>query len=169
MPHHPSAFGLTAKYNDFLFAPIGEQANGMQLSVLSALTRMNVDPWEEAARLATMPPGEAEWTLVATLSKVPGRTWSLSDTEGIAKRLVQRLPHATYPSPNVETDAKRDGARLINYWLMWLGFLIAMSLSQPRHHPTTANPGATISNNGTSILLKSDGADRLSSHVNGKF
>jgi hypothetical protein len=86
MPHHPSAFGLTAKYNDFLFAPIGEQANGMQLSVLSALTRMNVDPWEEAARLATMPPGEAEWTLVATLSKVPGRTWSLSDTEGIAKR-----------------------------------------------------------------------------------
>jgi hypothetical protein len=51
VPHHPSAFGLTVRYNDFLFAPIGEQANGMQLSVLSALARMNVDPWEEAARL----------------------------------------------------------------------------------------------------------------------
>ena len=169
MPHHPSAFGVTDKYNDFLFAPISEQANGMQISVLSALARMNVDPWEEAARLATMSAGEAEWTLVATLNKVPGRTWSLSESEGIAKRLVQRLSHATYSTPNVGTEAKRDGARLINYWLMWLGFLIAMSLSQPRHHPTTANPGATISNNGTSVLLKSDGVNRISSQENEKL
>jgi hypothetical protein len=168
VPHHPSAFGLTARYNDFLFAPIGEQENGMQLSVLSALARMNVDPWAEAARLEAMPPGDAEWTLVATLSKVPGRTWSLSDAEGIAKRLVQCLPRATYPAPNVGRDAKRDGARPINYWLMWLGFIIAMSLSQPRHHPTTVSPGAAPSNNGTSALLKSDGANRISSHTDGK-
>ena len=166
MPHHPSAFGITDKYNDFLFAPIGEQANGMQLSVLSALARMNVDPWEEAARLATMSPGEAEWTLVATLSKVPGSTWSLSEAEGIAKRLVQRLSHATYPAPNVGTEAKRDGARPINYWLMWLGFIIAMSLYQPRHHPTTASPSATKFDNSTSALLKSDGANRSSPQAN---
>ena len=121
MPHHPSGFGLTDRYNDFLFAPIGEQANGTQLSVLSALVRMNVDPWEEAARLATMSPGEAEWTLVATLSKVPGRTWSLSDSEGIAKRLVQRLPHATYPAPNVGTEVKRDDARLVIFWIDLVG------------------------------------------------
>ena len=169
MPHHPSAFGLTARYNDFLFAPISEQANGIQLSVLSALARMNVDPWEEAARLEAMPLGDAEWALVATLSKVPGRTWNLSDAEGIAKRLVQRLPHATYPAPNVGREAKRDGARPINYWLMWLGFLIAMSLSQPRHHLTTASPGAAPPNNGISVLLKSDGANRISSQANGKL
>ena len=165
MPHHPSAFGLTAKYNDFLFAPIGEQANGMQLSVLSALARMNVDPWEEAARLATMSPGEAEWELIATLSKVPGRTWRLADAERIAKRLVQRLPHATYPASNVRTEAKRDGARLISYWLIWLGFIIAMSLSQPRHHLTTTSPGAASSNDGTSAL---DGVNRFSPHADGK-
>ena len=169
MPHHPSAFGLTVRYNDFLFAPISEQANGMQLSVLSALARINVDPWEEAARLATMSPGDAEWALVATLSKVPGRTWNLSDAEGIAKRLVQRLPHATYAAPNVGTEAKRAGAQQISYWLMWLGFFIAMSLSQPRHHLTTASPGAAPSNNGTSALLKSDGANRISSQANGKL
>ncbi len=168
MPHHASAFSLTDKYNDFLFAPIGEQANGVQLSVLSALARVNVDPWEEAARLEAMPLGDAEWALVATLSKVPGRTWSLSDAEEIAKRLVQRLPHATYGAPNVRTEAKRDGARLISFWLMWLGFMIAMSLVQPRHHPTTASPGAASSNNGTSALLKSDGANRISPHADGK-
>lgn len=116
-----------------------------------------------------MSPGEAEWALVATLSKVPGRTWNLSDAEEIAKRLVQRLPHATYPAPNVGSEAKRDGARPINYWLMWLGFIIAMSLSQPRHHQTTASPGAAPSNNGTSALLKGDGADRISSQANGKL
>jgi hypothetical protein len=169
VPHHPSAFGLTAKYNDFLFTPISEQANGMQLSVLSALARMNVDPWEEAARLATMSPGEAEWALVATLSKVPGRTWSLSDAEGIAKRLVQRLPHATYVAPNAGIEAKRDGARLISFWLMWFGFFLAISLFQPRHHLTTASSGAAPSNNGTSALLKSDGVIKIPPLMNDRL
>lgn len=124
----------------------------MQLSVLSALARMNVDPWEEAARLTTMSQGEAEWALVATLSKAPGRTLSLSDAEAIAKRLIQRLPQATYPAPNVRTEPKRDGARLIYFWLMWLSFFLAISLSQPRHHLTTASPSAAPSNIGTSAL-----------------
>lgn len=169
MPHDPLTFGLKARYNDFLFAPISEQPNGMQLSVLSALARMDVDPWEEAARLATMSQGEAEWALIATLSKVPGRTWSLSDGEGIAKRLVQRLPHPTYSAQNVGREARRDGARQINYWLMWWVLIIAMSFSPPRHHATTAIPSAAKSNNATSALLKSDGADQNSSQANGKF
>ena len=169
VPHRPSAYGLTARYNDFLFSPIGEQANGLQLSVLSALARMNVDPWEEAARLTTMSPGEAEWALVATLSKVPGRTWNLSDAEGIAKRLVQRLPHETSGAPNVGAEAKRAGAKQISYWLMWLGFFIAMLIVQPRHQLTTTSRGAAPSNNDTSALLKSDGANQISSQVNGKL
>lgn len=158
MSHVSSAFGLTDRYNDFLFAPISKQENGMQLSVLSMLARKNVDPWEEAARLEAMPLGDAEWALVAMLSKVPERTWSLSDAEGIAKRLVQRLPHATYPAPNVGAEAKGDGARLMYFWLVWLSFFLTISLSQPRHHLTTGSPGAAPSDNGTSALLKSDGA-----------
>ena len=143
MPYHPSTFGLTARYNDFLFTPICEQENGMQLSVLSALARMNFDPWKEAARLATMSPGEAEWALVATLSKVPGRTWSLSEAEDIAKRLVQRLPQTTSATSKVGTEAKWAGSRQISYWLMWLGFIIAMLIVQPRHQPTTTSQGTT--------------------------
>ena len=46
----PLALSPTARYNDFLFATVCEEANGMQLSVLSALARLNLDPWEEAAR-----------------------------------------------------------------------------------------------------------------------
>ena len=34
--------------NDFLFASVGDQRNGMPLNVGSALARLGVDAWEEA-------------------------------------------------------------------------------------------------------------------------
>ena len=46
---------LSSEFNDFLFAPIAEDRHGMPLSVLSALARQNVDPWQEAANLASLP------------------------------------------------------------------------------------------------------------------
>jgi hypothetical protein len=41
--------------NDFLFALVGDQQNGMPLNVIPALTRLDIDPWAEAARLAALP------------------------------------------------------------------------------------------------------------------
>ena len=64
----------------------------MRLSVLSALARMDVDPWEEATRLAAMPKAIAERTLVSTLDQVLGKSCHRSETEVIAARLVQLLP-----------------------------------------------------------------------------
>jgi hypothetical protein len=69
---------VTSRYDRFLFAPICEEANGMQLSILSALARMDVDPWEEATRLAAMPEAIAERTLVSTLDQVINKSWSPS-------------------------------------------------------------------------------------------
>ena len=43
-----------SQFNDFLFAPIGNEKNGMLLTVLSALARLDVDPWREAASMAQM-------------------------------------------------------------------------------------------------------------------
>jgi hypothetical protein len=88
-----SVSSFTSRYNHFLFAPICEEANGMRLSVLSALARMDVDPWEEATRLVAMPKAIAERTLVSTLDQVLGKCWNRSETEVIAARLVQLLPH----------------------------------------------------------------------------
>ena len=42
-------------YNGFLHAEVGEDTNGTRLTVLTALTRLGVDPWVEAARLADLP------------------------------------------------------------------------------------------------------------------
>ena len=44
------------EFDDFLYAPVGADSNEMPLSVLSALARLNVDPWEEAAELTPLCP-----------------------------------------------------------------------------------------------------------------
>jgi hypothetical protein len=117
----------------------------MQLSVLSALARRNVDPWEEAARLAAMPKAIVGRTLVSTLDSVPGRGWNPSETEVIAARLVQLLPHQGEDETIAPTDASRVGTQR-TYWLVWLGFALALSLLSPRHQATTTNAGGSTSN-----------------------
>lgn len=46
---------LGSEFDDFLFAPIGEDKNDMPLSMLSALARLDIDPWQEAAELSRLP------------------------------------------------------------------------------------------------------------------
>ncbi len=60
--HMPSsdAFALRrSALNEFLFAPVGTEANGMTLSVVSVFARLGNDPWQEAGRLAGLPEPEA--------------------------------------------------------------------------------------------------------------
>jgi hypothetical protein len=45
----------SSQYDVFLFVEVGEQENGMTMSMASALIRLGLDPWDEAARLATLP------------------------------------------------------------------------------------------------------------------
>lgn len=44
-----------SEFNEFLFAVVGEERGGQQLTVLSALARLGLDPWGEAARLSKLP------------------------------------------------------------------------------------------------------------------
>ena len=64
----------------------------MRLSVISALARTNVDPWEEATRLAAMPRAIAAKTLLSILDLVSGRSWKSPEAAAIAARLVRLLP-----------------------------------------------------------------------------
>src|SRR5689334_14562466 len=69
MDHRARFSTLSSRYDDFLFAPVCEEANGTRLSVLSALARTNVDPWEEASRLAAMPKMIAAKSLLSALDR----------------------------------------------------------------------------------------------------
>jgi hypothetical protein len=45
-----------ADFERFVYADVATEPNGMELSVLSALSRRGLDPWQEAQRLAQLLP-----------------------------------------------------------------------------------------------------------------
>jgi hypothetical protein len=145
---------LSGSYDDFLFAPICEDANGMRLSVLSALARMNVDPWEEAGRLAAMPKASAEKTLLLALDRVSGRSWKSPEAAAIAARLVRLLPQpgeVAAGTANAATGTAKVAAQRTNYWWVWLGFWLVMSFMMPHHQTTTLNAGTALSKSGAPL------------------
>lgn len=79
-------------FDAFLFAAIGEERNGMPLSVLSALSRLDIDPWADAARLARLPRDAAIAALGQSIARLPPGTWQRTDATAIATRLVTLLP-----------------------------------------------------------------------------
>ena len=87
----PSQLGR--EFDDFLFSPIGEERNGSTLSVVSALARSDVDPWQEAAKLARLPRSTATERLAAMIGALPDATSFDSGT--IAARLIALLPLST--------------------------------------------------------------------------
>ena len=62
------------EFDEFLGAPIREDRNGTTLSVLSALARLDVDPWDEATSLARMPREAAAERLTALIDALPRET-----------------------------------------------------------------------------------------------
>lgn len=86
-------------YNDFLFAPLGHDAAGTELTVLSALTRLGIDPWQEAARLADLPRAAAASALATAIARLPGiglgGSWTAADAAAVAGRLVAALPEGS--------------------------------------------------------------------------
>jgi hypothetical protein len=83
---------LAPEFDDFLFASIGEDSNGVLLSVLSALARLDVDPWHEAASLAQLPGTTATRRLASLIAALPDRPSTQLDPGTNAARLIARLP-----------------------------------------------------------------------------
>jgi hypothetical protein len=94
---------------EFLFAPVWEENNGTPLSILSALARLGMDPWGEAARLAEMPRATAASALAAILARLPRSEPEVPDYSGISERLVQFLPQGG-SRPSSSTYGTDDGS-----------------------------------------------------------
>lgn len=130
----------------------------MQLSVLSALARLNVDPWEEATHLAAMPRLDAERMLVSTLDLVSGRSWTPSEAEIVAARLVRLLPQKDGVT-SAATEIAGVRAQRTNYWLVWLCFAMAVSFLSPHHQAPTTNADASTSTSAVAPPLTSSAAN----------
>ncbi len=75
----------------------------MALSVLSALARRNVDPWQEAAELANMPPEGARARLTSLI--IPLSPETEDDAATIVGRLIALLPRSSAKAQSSATNS----------------------------------------------------------------
>jgi len=118
-----------SEYNAFLFAAVGEEKIGMPLTVLTALTRLGFDPWQEAARLSALPNDAAARAFAVTIAKLPEGDWKASESEAIAARLVSWLPQrGTVPIPSMPAG-RIKGIKIKSEFTAGLGWgVLAASL-----------------------------------------
>jgi hypothetical protein len=87
-----STSDLKSDFDTFLFASIGEDGNGMQVSVLSGLSRLGLDPWLEAAELARLSGTAAIEKLTSLIQTLPSNAGAPPDARSVAARLLGLLP-----------------------------------------------------------------------------
>ena len=118
------AFALgRSDLNGFLFADIGVEGSGMSLSVISALARQGLDPWQEAGRLARLPRTVAADGLARLIAAMPASLWPMPDAMAIAARLVALLPgrdgRASVADPVLSSSSPLEAeARAHTPWLI---------------------------------------------------
>jgi hypothetical protein len=114
----------------FLFASVGDEVNGIPLSVLSALARLGVDPRPEAARLSRLTSKAAEDQLARLFARLPDRPWTSPDIRRIANKLVELLPAAPKGVENdqVKSATSRKPSPMASRHLIHLGLALSGAL-----------------------------------------
>jgi hypothetical protein len=130
-------------FDDFLFAPIGDEKNGMLLSVISALARLDLDPWLEAASLARMPKENATERMASLISALPDRISAHRDPEAIAARLIALLPRPSASSARRQEPLLARSAatrtRVIIFVILMTFLLTTQFLTRSRQSPAQAD------------------------------
>ena len=119
-----SMFGRKSEFDPFLHAPVGEERNGMLLSVLSALARLDVDPWQEAATLTKMPAPDATLRLTSLLLSLPSDAATMLAPSTVL-RLIALLPKEPLRDSRPREMSVNVTAR---YWMVAFYFLMAFVL-----------------------------------------
>jgi hypothetical protein len=146
-PALPPAFSLLrSEFNEFLFAPIGEEGNDTLLTVLSALARLGLDPWQESARLALLSRDKATQSLTSMIAGLPNGRWAQSESGAIAARLIELLPAKTaFTSPARGTPYGKYPApsRLAIYlFISILSGMMFFTIVNHMHPAAAVDPGA---------------------------
>ncbi len=151
----PSNSRLGSEFDAFLFASVGEDRNGLPLSIVSLLGRMDLDPWQEAARLAALPTEAAAQKLASALAALPVPSLKQANPETMATRLIALLPR------RADLQARGLGvvrvgatvqprivmhAILFAIWLIWLLGIMAITARHdaPTHTDARAQAPLTM-------------------------
>jgi hypothetical protein len=160
MDNRLPAWGLTTQFDRFLFAPVCEDPNGLQLSVLSALARINRDPWREAALLAAMPKAKAEMALVSSLHLVAPKGWDPAQASMISARLVSLLP-GPHETATLAPEIRKAHARRTIFLLLWMGLVMTISLLSPNNPATTKDTNVSTTNSMASNPTENSGSNGI--------
>ena len=153
-----SMFGHKSEFDPFLYAPVGEERNGMSLSVLSALARLEMDPWQEAATLTKMPAQDATGRWASLLASLPAEAATLLAPSTIL-RLIALLPLEPPSDQRARDSSVSVTAR---YWMVGFCFIMAFVLmlaelfSEDRHAPASTHGGPTAHSSEAGPSAKAD-------------
>jgi hypothetical protein len=126
------------EFDDFLYAAIDTDKDEMPLSVLSALARLNVDPWEEAAELSELTKAPAAQRLASLIVQLPGGRWTDKESRTIADRLIELLPRRVpskvvlaWKAPNLREITSSVGAKVLICTVLAVTVLIIAASREP--------------------------------------
>ncbi|HEY4212411.1 MAG TPA: hypothetical protein VGM84_13110 [Steroidobacteraceae bacterium] len=141
---------LGHEFDGFLYATLGPERDGPQLTLVSMLAQMNLDPWQVAADLADRPVAAAERRLATMIRSIPDWTATHPETDIVTAKLIALLhqkprtqgPRAADQSPAEDSFVpKRLTKKSILLAALLLVILIAGFELAHRMAADTAAPG----------------------------
>lgn len=130
--------GQDPAFERFLRATVGEDVNGINVTVLSMLSRLEVDPWTEASDLAAMPDGFARKRLDTLMTRFKDVPTLGRDQGKVISALLDLLPrNKVAGNPNTPDVAARLPALAMGVPFYWyiiasliLGWIIYLAQGQ---------------------------------------
>jgi hypothetical protein len=150
-----AGFNTGSEFDGFLFATIGVDRSGMSVTVLSAMARSDLDPWQEAARLAELPGATAVESLTSSLGASPDWAWAHPEARAVATRLIALLPRRV--TINVGSNQATPGLAALmksRPWWIYVAFMsfmlgsqliVSARMASPAVDPSHASAGNTVS------------------------
>jgi hypothetical protein len=126
---------LDPRFDRFLYAPLCER-DEITVSVLSALTRQNIDPWQFADCLTRLPKAQAAKSLACIVEASSGTERSPSEANEIAVRLIEFLPSQKNSSlaPASTESLRAHLAIWVMYGIFWGTLAVYAGTSQQTEH-----------------------------------
>ncbi len=144
---------LGTEFDVFLHAAVGEEQNGTTLTVLSALARLDIDPWRHAAYLRQLPADNAIRELTCLIEALPPKFVVQPVADAAARRLVALLAVTGIPNRprgSAPPDARETNARRSRIIRILVGYLFVVLLSEW----LTVGMGVPVSTPGTSSAAR---------------
>jgi hypothetical protein len=122
---------LDPRFDRFLYAPLC-QRDESTVSVLSALARQNIDPWDFADCLARLPKAQAVKSFASVMEESNGTGLSPSEANEVAVRLIEYLPsqrNSSLASASMES-LRGHLAIWVMYGIFWGTLVVYARTSQ---------------------------------------